>query len=177
MKSAITVGGALIFLTAIMSFAPRAHAYNERNYCIDQCYTRWACTSQHENDASCSGYQNSCLADCNNLPNDAPPPAVGAYGAIAYDRKSGAWGMADASENKSEAKKSAMSYCNQHGQDCTIEETFHNTCVAVAAGLGSAFAYANDDDAKTAGLKAIDKCSKQTTGPRCFLQLWHCYSE
>jgi hypothetical protein len=156
----------LIALLIMPSGNAEASAINE---CIDACFI------------ICQSGRDRCVEQCNKNINgrDEPAPVTGAYGAIAYDEKSGAWGMADASQDKSSAKESALAHCSKHGSDCEIVESFSKTCAAVAAGTGNRLAWAVDDNPKQAGLDAIEKCgeSKQSGDKsRCFLQLYHCYS-
>jgi len=154
------------------------------NECIDACFSGFGCSFKQDDNSNynlCQSERDRCVAQCNeniNGRND-PPPVTGAYGAIAYGEKSGAWGMADASQDKSSAKKSALGYCSKHGSDCEIVESFSNTCAAVASGTGNRLAWALDDNPKQAGLDAIKKCGengKSGDNSRCFLQLYHCYS-
>jgi hypothetical protein len=159
----------------------QASAINE---CIDACFSGFACAFKQDDNSSynlCQSERDRCVEQCNKNVSrgEEAPPVTGAYGAIAYDEKSGAWGMADASQSKGDAKKSALAYCKKHGSDCEIVESFSKTCAAVAAGTGNRLAWAVDDNPKQAGLDAIKKCGKSGKSgdnSRCFLQLYHCYS-
>lgn len=173
-----------LFTCAVLPGVARASAINE---CIDACFSGFSCANIEKGgslDPVCEGGRDRCVAQCNQNINGytAPPPVTGAYGAIAYDEKTGAWGLADASQSKSDAKKSALAYCEKHGASCEIVESFSNTCAAMAAGTGNRFGWAVDSDARQAGLDAIDKCGKSGSSgnpndhSRCFLQLYHCYS-
>jgi hypothetical protein len=173
----------IFMVVCIMPGAARASAINQ---CIDACFSGFSCTSQGESyQGICQGNRDRCVAQCNQNINgrEDQPPVRGAYGAIAYDEKTGAWGLADASQSKSDAKKSALAYCGKHGSDCEIVESFSNQCAAMAAGTGNRFGWAVDSDARQAGLDAIAKCGK--SGPSgnpndhssCFMQLYHCYSD
>lgn len=163
-----------------LSFTAQAWAntsYN-RDYCIDRCFSTWACSFQDESGrGSCEQSRNQCVQDeCSNMPDDPAHVSGGPWGAVAYDKKSGAWGIADESPDRGTAKKSALGYCGQRGKDCDVVGTFKNTCVAVAVGTDGAMDWSDNDNVKQAGLDAIDKCTKKTkSGTRCFLNLWHCY--
>jgi len=165
----------------LLNGSAQASAINE---CIDACFSGAACAANEAQGQSytiCQSGRDRCVEQCNKNISEgtAPPPVTGAYGAIAYDKTSGAWGMADASQSKSDAKKSALAYCSKNGDDCEIVESFSKSCAAVAAGTGNRMAWAVGDDARQAGLDAINKCGMRSDGKtdhsRCFLQLYHCY--
>ena len=163
----------------------RASAINE---CIDACFNSASCAMNEANGSmnlgDCESGRDRCVKQCHDnidqYEEEAPAPITGAYGAIAYDKNTGAWGMADASKSKGDAKKSALKYCAARGKDCDIVESFSNSCSAVAAGTGNRFGWAVDKDVRQAGLDAIKKCGELSGGhdhSRCFLQIYHCYSD
>jgi len=171
----------LSFVIAMsLSTASHASAINE---CIDACFSGFHCAANEAEGQSytiCQSGRDRCTAQCNvNIGQATEAPRdTGAYGAIAYDEKSGAWGIADASKDKSSARESALGFCKKHGSDCEIVESFSNSCAAVAAGTGNRVGWAVDDNAREAGLKAIKKCGdsqQKEDHSRCFLQLYHCY--
>ncbi len=167
-----------------LAFAATAHA-SAINDCIDACFSGFGCATSESsgiNTYDCQSGRDRCVAQCNKNVDqgEEAPPVTGAYGAIAYDKKTGAWGMADASQDKKSAKESALGYCKKKGDDCEIVESFSKSCAAIAAGTGNRLGWAVNDDAKQAGLDAIKKCGeygKNGDNSRCFLQLYHCYSE
>lgn len=172
-----------VFLFFLSGNGVRASAIND---CIDACFSGSSCAygeAQGQNVYDCQSGRDRCVKQCNeNISRGTEAPrASGAYGAIAYDKKTGAWGMADASESKSSAKESALGYCGKRGSDCEVVETFSKTCAAVASGTGNRLAWAVDDNPRQAGLDAIKKCGesgssgKSNDHSRCFLQLYHCY--
>lgn len=175
----------LAFVFIILSGGnARASAINE---CIDACFSSAACSFKQDDNSNysiCQSGRDRCVAQCNKNINgrDEPPPVTGAYGAIAYDKSSGAWGMSDRSQSKGDAKESALAHCKKHGSDCEIVESFSKTCAAVASGTGNRLAWAVDDNPKQAGLAAIKKCGESGSSgnsvdkSRCFLQLYNCYS-
>jgi len=170
---------AFIFVM-LLGGSAKASAIND---CIDACFNGFGCSFRQDDNANynlCQSERDRCVEQCNKNVSrgEEAPPVTGAYGAIAYGKKSGAWGMADASKDKSSAKESALAYCRKHGSDCEIVESFSKTCAAVAAGTGNRLAWAVDDDPKQAGLDAIKKCGesgKSGDNSRYFLQLYHCY--
>ena len=164
-----------VLLAGILAVSPAEAASSNRNYCISKCFGTWQCYDDSHR-SSCEQARNFCVADCANIPDDPPHVSGGEYGAIAYDRHSGAWGLADESPNPGAAKKSALGYCEKHGNDCAIVETFSNTCAAIAAGTDGAVGWDDDDNVRQAGLNAIKNCGQKTkSGTRCFLKLWRCY--
>lgn len=154
------------------------------NDCIDACFSGFSCAAneaQGQNVYDCQSGRDRCVKQCNeNISQGTEAaPVTGAYGAIAYDKKTGAWGMADASQSKRSAKESAMGYCEKKGSDCEIVESFSKTCAAVAAGTDNRIGWALSDNARQAGLDAIKKCgnsSVKSDHSRCFLELYHCYA-
>ena len=169
----------IVFL--FLSGNAQASAINE---CIDACFSGSSCATSESNGINtydCQSGRDRCVEQCNKnvSQGEETAPVTGAYGAIAYDKKTGSWGMADASQDKKDARESALGYCKKHGDDCEIVESFSKTCAAVAAGTGNRLGWAVDDDPKQAGLDAIKKCGtygKNGDNSRCFLQIYHCYS-
>jgi len=172
-----------VILAAALSFSvpARASAINE---CIDSCFNGFSCATSESNGintSDCQSGRDRCVKQCNQnvSQGEAAPRVTGAYGALAYDKKTGAWGLADASRDKKSAKKSALAYCGKKGADCDVVESFSNSCAAVAAGTGNRIGWAVNDNARQAGLDAIEKCGKygkNGDNSRCFLQLYHCYA-
>ena len=96
------------------------------------------------------------------------------YGAIAYGAQSAANGYAYDKGSKSDADRSALSFCKQHGDDCKIVASFSNSCAAVAA-VDSKGVYAvglagTRDDAQS---KAMSACTAQNGGG-CEIEAWTC---
>src|ERR1700754_84427 len=87
--------------------------------CVSDCQASTYCDGSSYD---CARIINDCyLRECNANNNIYSRPSIaGAYGAIAYDEDSGAYGLADSSPDKSSAKKSAMKYCSRHGSNCEI---------------------------------------------------------
>ena len=148
---------AQLVLAAVLLFSflpPALAASSERNYCISKCFATWNCYDDSGR-LRCEGERNRCVEECRNIPDDPAHVSGGPYGAIAYDKRSGAWGTADESPSRDAAKKSALRYCERKGGNCDIVSAFKNTCAAIAVGTDGAVGWDTDDNAKQAGLNAI----------------------
>ena len=163
----------------------RASAINE---CIDACFSGFGCSFKQDDNSAynlCQSQRDRCVEQCNkniNGRDNEPPPVKGAYGAIAYDKTIGAWGMSDRSQDSKSAEASALKYCQKRGKDCEIVESISNTCAAVASGTGNRLGWAVADNPRQAGIDAIETCAKSGSSgnpndhSRCFMQLYNCYS-
>jgi hypothetical protein len=140
--------------------------------CVSDCQASTYCDSSSEY-WSCSSRLNSCYAGCRN--NNSERRASGVHGAIAYDENSWAYGMADASQDKDSAKKSAMRHCSKYGKKCRVVETFSKTCAAVAEDTKGAVKWAMDDDGRKAAEKALKRCNDKSKNRSCRIRLKHCY--
>src|SRR5262249_10938408 len=142
----------------------QAHAYSAINQCIDACFSGFSCAyneAQGGSQMDCESGRDRCVKQCSENINGRdpdPPPVKGAYGAIAYDKTTGAWGLSDRSQDRKSAEASAIKYCSKRGKDCGIVESFANACSAVASGTGNRLGWAVSDNPKQAGLDAIKKC-------------------
>ena len=154
----------LIFLAG---FGFSAHAD-----CVSDCQASTYCDPSSEY-WSCSSRLNSCYSGCRN--GNSERRASGIYGAIAYDKESWAYGMADASEDKDSARKSAMRYCSKYGKNCRVVESFSKTCAAIAEGAKGAVAWDMNDDGRKAAEGALKRCNNKADGQACRLRLKHCY--
>jgi hypothetical protein len=150
-------------------------AGSARADCVSDCQAATYCG---EGSYECAQLLNTCyLRECGHDNGAAAQRVSGAYGAIAYGRNSAAYGMADSSQDKKTAEKSALRYCGKHGDDCEIVESFSNTCGAVAQNVaGSVAGWATDDDRRTAGEAALKICNKKDADHRCHITLLHCYA-
>ncbi len=164
-----------LIVCGVLSMNEAQAASSNRNYCISKCFATWNCYDDSSR-MSCEQSRNLCVADCATIPDDPQHVSGGAFGAIAYGKQSGAWGLAEESPTPEAAKKSALGYCEKRGKDCVIAETFSNTCVAVAMGTDGAVDWDKDQNLRQASMNAIKKCSLKTkSGTRCFLNLRHCF--
>ena len=104
----------LIAVLLVVFFGSKAQA-SVVNDCIDACFSGFSCITSTAKGMSMHDCQNGrqrCVEQCNGNMSQAALPATGIYGAIAYDKKSGAWGMADTSPDQKSAKKSAYTVSN-----------------------------------------------------------------
>ena len=91
------------------------------NACIDRCFSNFSPSQM----GGSTELRNECLQQCK-------APSV-AFGAIAYGARSTANGYAYGKSNMKAAIQTAISNCQQHGDDCKIVASFSNSCAAVAA--------------------------------------------
>jgi hypothetical protein len=85
---------------------------------------------------------------------------AGRYGAIAYGRRSGAWGYAVHRASQAKAESFARENCARHGNDCEVIGWFEDKCGAVASGEdANAFFGLGDSDGQ-ARADARDKCAE-----------------
>lgn len=143
--------------------------------CISDCQASTYCDSSSEY-WSCSSRLNDCYAGCRNNNSSASRRASGAYGAIAYDEDSAAYGLADSSPDKGSAHKSALHYCSKHGKNCHVVETFSETCAAIAQNVSGTVAWATHDNKKQVAEGALKRCNNKTDAHTCHIRLLHCYA-
>jgi hypothetical protein len=123
---------------------------------------------------SCSNYiEGQCseyTTTCNGTPS-APRPS---YGAIAYGRKSGAYGYSHSWDSEAKAESVATQNCAQHGSDCEVMVWFERKCGAVAGRSDSTIAYwglgNSDSEARNV---AMSQCTKDN-GRQCEVKVSQC---
>jgi len=117
---------------------------------------------------SCDEYdQGECVVERTHCTYTPPPPA---YGAIAYGRKSQAWGDSYNWDSQSKAESVALSNCKQHGGDCEVMVWFQRMCGAVVSGKGTSAYWAIGDGIGAARGNALAKCTKDGGGKACTVQ-------
>ncbi len=84
------------------------------------------------------------------------------FGAIAYDRASGSWGVSYDYPSQSAANARALRDC--HG-NCSVVVQYYGTCAAYAVGPGTASGFGWHDDERIALRRAVAECNKQ--GEQC----------
>jgi Domain of unknown function (DUF4189) len=140
----------------------------------------------HEIRSDCLIIQNQCSAQCGGAETSLQPvahqtispvanAAGGEYGAIAYDKDSGAWGLSDFSQNQDSANRSALGFCGTYGPHCVIVASFSNICAAVATGGKNVVAWAKGPDRDAAQKDAVSSCAKKAK-TTCSLRRSNCYS-
>jgi hypothetical protein len=139
--------------------------------------------------SDCLIIQNQCNAQCaegeaspqpvvHNVAvpaSPAPSAPASPFGAIAYDKDSGAWGLSDFSPNQDSADRSALGFCGAYGSHCVIVASFSNICAAVATGGKSIVGWAKDPSRDAAQKNAVSSCAKKTKAI-CSLRRSNCYS-
>jgi hypothetical protein len=180
----------LLLGIAAVGLLPRQHAPGQ---CLNACLAQHQCdldfSRPHEMHSDCLIIQNQCNAQCgggeaspqpvvHNLPAPAAPAAsvpAGPFGAIAYDKDSGAWGLSDFSPNQDSANRSALGFCGTYGPHCVIVASFSNICAAVATGGKNVVAWAKGPDRDAAQKDAVSSCAKKAK-TTCSLRRSNCYS-
>jgi hypothetical protein len=121
----------------------------------------------------CSNYsEGQCSAHETKCTDIAPPRP--SYGAIAYGRKSGAYGFSYKWDSQSKAEGVAMQNCAKNGSDCEVMVWFDRKCGAVAAPRNSAAAYWGlGDGAGDANSHALRQCTKDG-GKNCEVKVSQC---
>jgi hypothetical protein len=169
------------------------HRQHAPGQCLNTCLAQHQCdldfSHPHAMHSDCLIVQNQCSAQCdggeaspqpvvhNVAVPAAPAPSVpaGPFGAIAYDKDSGAWGLSDFSPNQDSANRSALGFCATYGPHCVIVASFSNICAAVATGGKNIVAWAKDPSRDVAQKDAVSSCAKKTKAT-CSLRRSNCYS-
>lgn len=102
--------------------------------------------------------------------SSAPPPS---YGAIAYGRKSRAWGHSYHWGSQAKAERVAMQNCAKHGDDCEILVWFKRKCGAVVSADGTVAYWGLGDSDAQARAEAQSQCAKDG-GKNCEVQVSQC---
>lgn len=136
--------------------------------CLSDCIAAQDCSLSYS--GACSNALSSCSQQCMGE-NGGP-----AYGAIAYDLTSRAFGYAFQFPNEEGAADFALKSCAENGDACAVVATFADACAALAAGskdgtLASFTVVA--DDKETAQSQAIANCTDDGAAT-CELEVWSC---
>ena len=139
----------ILVVAAAIGLLHRQYAPVAYGQCLTACLAQHQCdldfSHPHKIGNDCLIAQNQCSAQCGGGEAAAQPVAhnlaapsssvpAGPFGAIAYDKDSGAWGLSDFSPNQDSADRSALGFCGQYGPRCAVVATFSATCAAVATG-------------------------------------------
>lgn len=139
--------------------------------CVSDCQASTYCGGSSWD---CAQAQNTCYRSCNNGGGGSGDKY--AFGAIAYDEDSGAYGLSDGSPSEARAEKSALKFCRQNGSGCKVVETFSDTCAAIAQDKGGTVAgWGVDEDRKRAGKDALKTCGKKADDDTCYVAITHCF--
>ena len=122
---------------------------------------------------TCSMYQEGeCVEHTTTCTTPPPPPP--AYGAIAYGKKSGAWGYSYHWDSRAKAESVAMENCSKNGNDCEVMVWFQRECGAVAAPADAGAAYWGLGDGEGAAREeAMRQCTKDG-GKGCEVKVSQC---
>jgi len=97
----------------------------------------------------------------------APPRWETRWGAVAVTN--GAYGFSHSYENESQAVKEALAQCsnNAGGATCTLKQSYHDQCIALAWGRKGSNSVAAPEVAQAESL-ALDNCAKRTQDCKIF---------
>jgi len=183
----IVIVVAIAGLTRFYRHAPAVEAMCEKT-CLAAagCDLSFDAGQAHKIGGDCLIRKNSCFAQCGGgkvessggmtyLENASKPAILGgSYGALAYDKVSGAWGLSDFSSDQESANRSALGYCERYGPHCVIVASFLTTCAAVATGENNTVIWAKGPNRETAQQSAAQKCANKTK-TACTVQHSNCY--
>lgn len=140
--------------------------------CVSDCQASTYCGGSSW---ECAQDQSACYRSCQSSGGGGSGDKY-AFGAIAYDEDSGAYGLSDGSASEARAEKSAMKFCKKNGSGCKIVETFFDTCAAIAQDkAGSVAGWGVDENRKDAGKIALKSCGKKADDDTCYVALTHCF--
>ena len=122
---------------------------------------------------TCSRYESGQCVEHTHFCTDSPSAPAHSYGAIAYGRKSGAWGYSFSWSDRARAETTAMRNCGQHASDCEIAVWYDRRCGSVAADAGPTEFWCLGNDASSASAEAMNKCRK-TGSKSCEVQVTKC---
>jgi uncharacterized protein DUF4189 len=95
------------------------------------------------------------------------------YGAIAYDDKTGSWGVAYNQPSQDRANSRALGECRKHAKGCEVAVRFWGeTCAAYATGAGKAAGWGSGDSRAVAERNAVSACTSR--GKECQPRVWSC---
>jgi hypothetical protein len=95
------------------------------------------------------------------------------YGAIAYDQKTGSWGVAYNQGSQDRANASSLGECRKHAKDCGVVVRFWGElCAAYATGADKASGWGTGDTRAVAERNAVKACTGQGRG--CEAKVWSC---
>lgn len=127
---------------------------------------------------TCTRYiQGQCVEYHLDVPGPSSPgggsrPAA-SYGAIAYGRGSGAWGVSHNWGSRARAEREATLRCREHGNDCEVRVWFDRKCGAVASGDGDTTFWGLGDNERQARAETLKKCA-DGGGKTCVMQAYQC---
>jgi Domain of unknown function (DUF4189) len=118
----------------------------------------------------CVEYRSD-VPDSPSSPRRSGPSA--SYGAIAYGRGSGAWGVSHNYGSRARAEREAMRRCGEKGNDCEVRVWFSRKCGAVVSGDGDTTFWGIGSSEAEARAEAEKKCA-DGGGKTCQVQAYQC---
>ena len=146
-----------LFLALALFMAFAAIAPARAQVCSTMC-------SRYE-EGNCVEHEQTCVT---------PPAPKPSYGAIAYGRKSQAFGYSFQWDSQAKAESTALQNCAKNGPDCEVMVWFDRKCGAVAARSDSTVAYWGlGETVGQARTTAISQCTKDG-GRQCGVKVSQC---
>jgi len=134
--------------------------------CVDDCQASTYCDSTMYATGECNDKLDQCFQqECNK--------AQLAFGAIAYDRSSKAYGYSFDQPDGNAASAVALKNCQQHGSGCEVVYNFTNACAALAAGNTERYGIGEGASRERAEKNAMSSCV-QTNSENCEVLVWSC---
>lgn len=123
---------------------------------------------------TCSNYIEGECSEHTTTCSTSQAQSHPSFGAIAYGRKSMAWGYSYNWSSRNQAESTAMKNCTGIGKDCEIMVWFDRKCGAVASRSDSTDAYWGlGGSVRQAQGEALNQCAKDK-GKGCQVQVSHC---
>jgi hypothetical protein len=94
------------------------------------------------------------------------------FGAIAYDRRTSAFGVAWDLPTQVAANQRALKECAKNGKSCGVVIQFANQCAAYATGTGDAWGRGFGGSRALAERFALNYCNQNGKG--CMVRVWGC---
>jgi uncharacterized protein DUF4189 len=117
-------------------------------------------------EGECVEYEHTCVSE--------PSPPRPSFGAIAYGKRSDAFGFSFGWDSQAKAESVATQNCAQHGSDCEVMVWFDRRCGAVAARGDHKYVYWGLGDGDGAARSvAMSECTKDH-GPSCEVRVSKC---
>lgn len=95
------------------------------------------------------------------------------YGAIAYGRGSGAWGVSNNWGSRERAEREALLSCGKNGNDCEVRVWFDRKCGAIVSGDDATTFWGIGNSEGQARADAQKKCA-DNGGKACVVQAYQC---
>jgi hypothetical protein len=134
--------------------------------CVDDCQAATYCDSTMHASGECSEKLNQCYQLQCNKPRHA-------FGAIAYDRNSQAYGYSFNQPDGEAASAVALKNCQKHGSGCEVVYGFTDACAALAAGNTERYGIGEGGSRERAEKNAMTSCT-QTNSENCKVLVWSC---